>query len=84
MATKPRTVQIEIDKYQKYLDDPNLTNTQRTQLLEALWIILTSFIDLGFRIENRAKDETKKLEQIQQNMLESIQSQTIKAPKIAF
>jgi hypothetical protein len=38
------------EKYCAYLADFNLTPTQQTEFLEAVWAILVAFVDIGFRI----------------------------------
>ena len=45
-----RIVEIDTAKYQKYLDDPSLNDEQRQQIIEALWSIITAFVDLGFGV----------------------------------
>ncbi len=48
-APKP-SVGIDIEKYQAWLDDPDLTDTQKKQIIEALWSIMVAFVDLGFGV----------------------------------
>ncbi len=43
-------VEIDTAKYQKYLDDPSLDDEQRGQIIEALWLIITAIVDLGFGV----------------------------------
>lgn len=46
-ANPCRSVEIDTDKYQKYLDDPSLSAAQREEVLRALWSIMTICVDLG-------------------------------------
>lgn len=48
-AAKPR-VEIDIDKYQSYLDGSGLTPEQKDDFLRALWTIMVTFVDLGFGV----------------------------------
>lgn len=51
VAARPqRSVEIDTVKYQKYLDDPSLSEAQREEVIRALWSIMTIFVDLGFGI----------------------------------
>ena len=46
----PRTLTLDVDRYQKYLDDADLSEAQKQDVLEALWSIIVSFVDLGFGV----------------------------------
>ncbi len=45
-----RMLEIDVEKYQAFLDDPSLTEDQKRQLIEALWSIIVAFVDLGFGV----------------------------------
>lgn len=45
-----RNVQIDVEKYQAYLDDPSLTDVQREDIIQALWTIIVAFVELGFGV----------------------------------
>ena len=49
-AMAPRTLTLDVDRYQKYLDDADLSEAQKQEVLEALWSIIVSFVDLGFGV----------------------------------
>lgn len=49
-ASKPPIVEIDVERYQALLDDPDLTPEQQRQCLEALWSIITAFVELGFNV----------------------------------
>lgn len=52
-ATGPaghRALSIDYALYEKYLDDESLSEADRQEFLEALWSIIVSFVDLGFRV----------------------------------
>ena len=44
------SVEIDTEKYQKMIDDPSLNDSQRKQIVESLWLIIVSFVDLGFGV----------------------------------
>lgn len=43
-------VTLDVAKYQAYLDDPNLSEEQKEEFLQAIWSIMVSFVDLGFGV----------------------------------
>ena len=48
-AAKP-SLGIDTAKYQAYLDDPSLSEAQKEEIVQALWSIIVSFVDLGFGV----------------------------------
>lgn len=44
------SLEIDMERYQTYLDDPALTPDQKTEIIEALWTIITAFVQLGFGV----------------------------------
>ncbi|WP_342075597.1 hypothetical protein [Yoonia sp. SS1-5] len=44
------SIEIDVAKYQAYLDDPALTDAQKEEIISALWSIMTAFVDLGFGV----------------------------------
>lgn len=49
-AAKERRIEIDVEKYQAYLDDPSLSDEQRAEIIQALWTIITAFVELGFGV----------------------------------
>ena len=50
-SPKPATyLEIDLERYQGYLDDPALCSEQKTKIVEALWSIITTFVELGFGV----------------------------------
>ena len=45
-----KRIEFDIEKYRPHLEDVDITEDQKQELLEALWMIMTSFVDLGFQI----------------------------------
>lgn len=45
-----RELHLDVDYYQTMLDDPQLSEDQKRELIETLWNIVIQFIDLGFGI----------------------------------
>ncbi|WP_300071798.1 hypothetical protein [uncultured Ruegeria sp.] len=45
-----RTVEIDVERYQAYLDDPALSDAQREDIIQALWTIIVAFVELGFGV----------------------------------
>ena len=44
----PVDASFKPEVYWAYLDDMDLTDDQKTSILEALWSIMAAFVDLGF------------------------------------
>ena len=40
------------EKYLNYIDDPHLTDEQKTEFLQTLWTIMSSFVNLGFGVDS--------------------------------
>ena len=50
-ATPARsTLTLDAERYQRYLDEADLTEEQKRQFFEALWVVIVSFVDLGFEV----------------------------------
>jgi len=49
-AAPQTTVKVDVETYQAWLDDPDLSDQQKEQIVEALWQIILCFVDLGFGI----------------------------------
>ncbi|MEM6974058.1 MAG: hypothetical protein AAF577_14755 [Pseudomonadota bacterium] len=49
-AARGRTIEVDVQKYQAYLDDPALSPAQKEQIIEALWSIMVHFVELGFGV----------------------------------
>ena len=43
-------LEIDLDHYQSYLDDPALTPDQKEDIVVALWTIISAFVELGFGV----------------------------------
>ncbi|MBB4022515.1 MULTISPECIES: hypothetical protein [Actibacterium] len=43
-------LEIDLEHYQAYLDDPSLTQAQKAEIVRALWSIITAFVELGFGV----------------------------------
>ena len=46
----PREIQVDVERYQALLDHPDLSDEQRREILEALWLLVMTFVDLGFSV----------------------------------
>lgn len=41
------TIQIDVDRYQRMIDDPRLTAEQREQVVLTIWSLLMAMVDFG-------------------------------------
>lgn len=48
--TPKRSLQIDCEKWQGYLDDPTLSQEQKEQIITSIWQIMMAFVDLGFEV----------------------------------
>lgn len=48
-AARP-IVTVDVEKYQHYLDGSNMTDRQKAEFLQALWSVMVTFVELGFRV----------------------------------
>lgn len=49
-AVPATALSIDWDLYAEYLDDCDLSDDQKQELIETLWHIVVSFVDLGFGV----------------------------------
>lgn len=43
-------LKLDVDFYQSFLDDTDIPEDKKREFIEALWSIITAFVDLGFGI----------------------------------
>ncbi len=43
--------EFDVKKYQPYIDDFDLTDAQKQELLQTLWSIMVDFVDIGFEVD---------------------------------
>ncbi|RLK00689.1 hypothetical protein [Ruegeria conchae] len=48
-STKP-TLSVDVERYQHFLDESDLTEVQKAEFLQSLWNIMMSFVELGFGV----------------------------------
>lgn len=44
------TLTVDVERYQAYLDGADMTEAQKQEFLQALWMIVVSFVELGFGV----------------------------------
>lgn len=44
------TLRIDVERYQHMLDSADLTEAQKREILEALWSIIVTVVELGFGV----------------------------------
>ena len=45
------TIHLDCEEWLPYLDDPDATDEEKRELIETLWGIVLSFVDLGWTIQ---------------------------------
>ena len=58
---------LDIEYYQALLDDVDIPDTEKLELIETLWQIVVSFVELGFQIHpfNAVQDDAARSETAQ-------------------
>lgn len=63
-----KTLCIDVEYYQSFLDDMDISEDKKLELIETLWGIVRSFVDLGFGVhpvqaarQNAAKEREAQL-----------------------
>lgn len=49
MTTNP-TLTVDVAYYQRFLDDPDITDEQRREFIEAVWNMIWEFVRLGYGV----------------------------------
>ncbi|MEX5600426.1 hypothetical protein [Pseudophaeobacter sp. C1-32P7] len=44
------SLEIDVERYQAYLDDPSLSREQKVEILTAFWSVITTFVEMGFGV----------------------------------
>ena len=45
-----RTMTVDVDRYQKYLEGSELTDAEKDQFLQTMWQFIISFVELGYGV----------------------------------
>lgn len=49
-ASAKRMIKVDVERYQAFLDGTNMTDAQKEEFLQAMWLIMISFVELGFEV----------------------------------
>lgn len=49
-ASAKRMIKVDLERYQAYLDETNMTDAQKEEFLQAMWLVMISFVELGFEM----------------------------------
>lgn len=49
-ASAKRLLKVDIERYQSYLDETDMMPAQKEEFLQAMWLIMMSFVELGFEV----------------------------------
>ncbi len=50
LTTSRPALKLDVERYEKMLNDCDLTEEQRQEFLETIWTIIVGFVDLGYEI----------------------------------
>lgn len=48
-SAKP-TLSVDVERYQHFLDESDLSEAQKAEFIQSLWNIMMSFVELGFGV----------------------------------
>lgn len=46
----PKTLTLDVEQYQHYLDECDMSETEKQEFTETMWHLVCEFIQLGFKI----------------------------------
>lgn len=49
-AAARRIIKVDVERYQSYLDDTSMTDQQKKDFLQAMWLVMMSFVEMGFEV----------------------------------
>ena len=49
-AAARRIIKVDVARYQAYLDGTGMTDQQKKDFLQAMWLVMISFVELGFEV----------------------------------
>ena len=49
-ASARRMIKVDVERYQGYLDGTDMTDAQKEEFLQAIWLVMVSFVELGFEV----------------------------------
>lgn len=41
---------VDVERYQEYLDDTDMTDAQKAEFLQAVWSMVVTFVEMGFGV----------------------------------
>lgn len=44
------SLEVDVERYQAFLDDSSLTHDQKVETLRAFWLVISTFVELGFGV----------------------------------
>ena len=43
-------LEVDIERYQSYLDNSDISDEQKAEFLKALWTVIVAFVDIGYGV----------------------------------
>lgn len=70
------TLSVDVDYFQTYLDDADIPDSKKRELVETVWNISVSFVDLGFGlnpVQQATQEKPKHAPELNSPSLDSMQ-----------
>ncbi|MCR8723074.1 hypothetical protein [Frigidibacter sp. ROC022] len=45
-----KKLEIDVERYQSYLDNCDISDEQKAEFLKALWTVIVAFVDIGYGV----------------------------------
>jgi hypothetical protein len=72
-----QTLSVDVALYQSYLDDTALSDEQKEEFVRALWLVVVSFVELGFEVHPLQQVGGNDYEAVEQSKQKSLDSDPI-------
>ncbi len=47
---RKKRLEVDLERYQAYIDDNDLSDQQKAEFLNALWTVIVAFVDFGYGV----------------------------------
>lgn len=68
-----KTLTLDVDYYQSFLDDADIPDDKKQELIETLWNIVVQFVDLGFGIHPLQQADNSTADQLHPTITKMIE-----------
>lgn len=73
-----RIITVDVAKYEQYLDGSDLSDEQKEEFLQAIWMFVSTFVELGFGVhplQEACGQDDKRIEQRPKDAFDQVRSE---------